>query len=49
VLACLALGIVYAISAMLRPAFAPDGGGNVATFAAPSPGQTLGANGPHTR
>src|SRR5271156_4944166 len=37
VLACLALGIVYAISAMLRPAFAPDGGGNVATFAAPSP------------
>jgi hypothetical protein len=37
VLACLALGIVYAVSAMLRPAAGPAGGGDVATFAVPAP------------
>jgi hypothetical protein len=44
VLACLALGIVYAVSAMLRPAPTPVGGGDVATFSTPAPG----TNGPQT-
>jgi hypothetical protein len=44
VLACLALGIVYAVSAMLRPAPTSVGGGDVATFSAPAPG----ASGPQT-
>jgi hypothetical protein len=44
VLACVALGIVYAVSAMLRPAPTPDGGGDVSTFSVPAPG----SNGPQT-
>jgi len=49
ILACLALGIVYAVSALLRPAPTPIGGGDVAAFTAPAPGQVPGTDAPHTR
>ena len=49
VLACVALGIVYAVTALLRPAPARVDGGDVASFmAAPAPGSAprIGAPGP---
>ncbi len=42
VLAGVALGIVYAVSVMLRPAPTPVDGGDVASFMTPAPGQTSG-------
>jgi len=49
VLACLALGIVYAVSALLRPAPTPPNGGDVASFTTSTPGQTPGADGSRKR
>jgi hypothetical protein len=49
ILACLALGVVYAVSAFLRPALAPAGDGDVATFTARAPGQVPGTDAPRTR
>jgi|SRR5208337_3494866 len=49
VLACVALGIVYAVSALMRPAPARVDGGDVASFmAAPAPGEAprIGAPSP---
>ena len=48
VLACLALGIVYALSTMLRPAAVPLDGGGSASFTLPAPRQAPGTDGPHT-
>ena len=48
-LACLALGIVYAVSALLRPAPTPVEGGDVASFTARAPGQVSGTDAPRTR
>jgi len=49
ILACLALGIVYAVSALLRPASTPVGGGDIAAFTAPATGKVPGTDAPHTR
>jgi hypothetical protein len=49
ILACLALGIVYAVSALLRPASTSVGGGDVASFTARAPGQVPGTGAPPTR
>ena len=42
VLACVALGIVYAVSEIIRPPPARFDGGDVGSFAAPSPGDGSG-------
>jgi len=49
ILACLALGIVYAVSALLRPAATPVGAGDIAAFTAHAPGQVPGTDAPHAR
>lgn len=49
ILACLALGVVYAVSALLRPASTSVGGGDVASFTARAPGQVPGTDAPRTR
>jgi hypothetical protein len=49
ILACLALGIVYGVAALLRPAATPVGGGDVVSFTARAPGQVPGSDAPHTR
>jgi hypothetical protein len=49
ILACLALGIVYAVSTLLRPAATPVGGGDVASFTTRAPGQIPGTDAQPTR
>ncbi len=49
VLACLALGTIYAVSVMLRPAPTPPDGGDVASFTTSAPGQTPGTDGSRKR
>ena len=49
ILACLALGIVYAVSTLLRPASTSVGGGDVASFTTRAPGQAPGTDAPRTR
>jgi hypothetical protein len=49
VLACVALGLVYAVSAVLRPAPARFDGRDVGSFAAPAPGDASQSQGPNSR
>jgi hypothetical protein len=49
VLACVALGLVYAVSAVLRPAPARFDGRDVGSFAAPPLGETSPPAGPNSR